>query len=62
MYRHHPILKQWHRCENDIKYTPEKLHDYSVPINELMQDGYWTTKTYTELKTFTASFSDCKNW
>jgi len=40
MYRHHPILKQWHRCENDIKYTPEKLHDYSVPINELMQDGY----------------------
>jgi hypothetical protein len=40
MYRHHPILKLWHRCENDVKNTPGKLNDYNI---------------HTELKTFTAS-------
>jgi hypothetical protein len=40
MYRHHPVLKPWHICENYIKNRPGKLNDYNVHMTELTQDGY----------------------
>jgi hypothetical protein len=40
MYRHDPILKPWHRFENDIKNTPGKINNYNVHVTELTQDGY----------------------